>query len=690
MLRHGLRVSTLGTVCVVASLALAAVTEAAQRVISTAGPMTSIYLSDRLFCQVQMAGDAGQVFFGGVNLGACVTYLQVSTPSRVFGPDVNASGVTRTADYTPVSQTLTGTGTPSDPYVVSTTVDAIPSRGASVARLTEVDTYVVGQDKYDSTITLTNPSAAGTISGLLYHAGDCSLVADTGFGSVDPSTGAPQCAVNPNNSPAGRIMSFIPVNTPNSRYIEGDVSGGTGPVWTDITSGTPYPNTVAAATNVDNGMGISWPYSVPAGQSKTYAFQTRVSRNPTVAPSSSSPLAACSNTGQFSVHLSAPNGGATLNLIIDGVAQPAITPDSSGNATITAGPGVPTVEYWASDVLGTQESPHHIQTVGVPCLPSPSATSPSAVGTSVATFAATVNPHGLATTAHFEYGLDGKYRSPSPAGVVYDQSSPDQQVGSDLAAHTINATVTGLIPNALYHVRLVASNAAGASGGPDGTFMTRADPPPPPPTIGKTFNAAPVLGLVFVKLPRGGTATDGLAKGQGFVPLTEVRKLPLGTEVDARQGNIKLIAAAASAQHIGKTQSAVFSSGLFKIGSQLKAGLQKGLTTLSLQEDIFPGSPSYRSCVTRAAADPLARAAFSRRILQTLHASGHGRFRTRGRYSAGTVRGTVWDTVDRCDGTLTIVRRGTVRVDDFARRKTIAVHAGHRYLARAVVTRTHR
>ena len=74
----------------------------------------------------------------------------------------------------------------------------------------------------------------------------------------------------------------------------------------------------------------------------------------------------------------------------------------------------------------------------------------------------------------------------------------------------------------------------------------------------------------------------------------------------------------------------------------------------------------------------------SRRVLQSFHSSGHGSFRTRGRYAAGTVRGTVWDTVDRCDGTLIEVHRGTVRVTDFVRRVTIRVHAGHSYLARAV------
>jgi hypothetical protein len=67
-----------------------------------------------------------------------------------------------------------------------------------------------------------------------------------------------------------------------------------------------------------------------------------------------------------------------------------------------------------------------------------------------------------------------------------------------------------------------------------------------------------------------------------------------------------------------------------------------------------------------------------------LHANAQGRFGTRGRYSAATVRGTVWDTVDRCDGTLTVVRRGTVLVTDFVRHVTVAVRAGQSYLASAI------
>ncbi len=372
------------------------------------------------------------------------------------------------------------------------------------------------------------------------------------------------------------------------------------------------------------------------------------------------------------------------------------TVDSATQITATAPAGpAGTVDVTVTTVGGTSATGANDQFTYTAAKPAATTDAPTVEGSSAAAFTGSVNPQGLPTTAHFEYGLDPAYQL-NPGGQLYTASTPAQTVGSDTNSHTVSAGVTGLLPNALYHVRLVASNSAGATAGPDKTFLTAKDPAPPPPTLGKTFDVAPAGGVVFIKLPGNQhPALDGLNKGASFIPLTEARQLPPGAQVDARQGALKLVAAAASSQHIGKTQSAIFSRGLFKIGSQIKTGVQKGLTTLSLQEDIFPGSPSYRSCGGRAASDttlsatsdPLAHVAVSRRILQTLHASGHGRFRTRGRYSAGTVRGTIWDTIDRCDGTLTIVRRGTVDVLDNRLHKTFHIHAHHSYLAGARVKR---
>jgi ferric-dicitrate binding protein FerR (iron transport regulator) len=61
---------------------------------------------------------------------------------------------------------------------------------------------------------------------------------------------------------------------------------------------------------------------------------------------------------------------------------------------------------------------------------------------------------------------------------------------------------------------------------------------------------------------------------------------------------------------------------------------------------------------------------------------GKGRFQTRGRYAAATVRGTKWRVQDRCDGTFVTVARGVVAVRDFGLRRSVLVRAGQSYLAR--------
>ena len=59
-----------------------------------------------------------------------------------------------------------------------------------------------------------------------------------------------------------------------------------------------------------------------------------------------------------------------------------------------------------------------------------------------------------------------------------------------------------------------------------------------------------------------------------------------------------------------------------------------------------------------------------------------GPFRTKGRYSSATVRGTKWLTADRCDGTFTRVQRGVIAVADFPNRRQVTLRAGRSYLAR--------
>jgi hypothetical protein len=183
---------------------------------------------------------------------------------------------------------------------------------------------------------------------------------------------------------------------------------------------------------------------------------------------------------------------------------------------------------------------------------------------------------------------------------------------------------------------------------------------PPAPVLGRRVNVEVVRGRVRVR--RRGS--------RRFVPLTDAIQIPVGSLIDARRGTVRLTSASDAS---GGTQSGDFSGGIFQV-QQSRRRSAKGLTTLPLKGGNFRrcGSGSSRG----------AHAAAARRI-RRLRGNATGRFRTRGRRSSATVRGTTWDTIDRCDGTLTKVSKGRVLVRDFARRRNILLRAGQSYLARA-------
>ena len=200
----------------------------------------------------------------------------------------------------------------------------------------------------------------------------------------------------------------------------------------------------------------------------------------------------------------------------------------------------------------------------------------------------------------------------------------------------------------------------------------------PPPVVGTTANLLPLRGRVFVRLPAGSAAGGGpraAQKGSGFVPLEQARQVPIGTFVNTRRGTVRL---ATARNFEGEVQFGNFASGLFQV---LQARRNNAITRLPLKGSrarFRRCRRARRSAVTASAAQ---RRRLSRRVVRRLRARARGRYRTRGRHSAATVRGTVWLTVDRCDGTLTRVRRGRVAVRDFRRRRTVVLRSGKRYLA---------
>jgi dipeptidyl aminopeptidase/acylaminoacyl peptidase len=176
----------------------------------------------------------------------------------------------------------------------------------------------------------------------------------------------------------------------------------------------------------------------------------------------------------------------------------------------------------------------------------------------------------------------------------------------------------------------------------------------PPPQIGSSLNAQPVKGRVLVKVP-------GASSAQ---PLEELDQVPIGSTFDTTHGTVKLTFSAGG----GKTQFGRFNGGMFKTRQSSK----NPLTELRMTGGNLGSCPKPRRGHLAAA----------RSRGRRLFANVHGRFRTRGRNSTATVRGTEYLVKDSCKGTLTVVRSGTVVVRDLRKHRTVKLKRGGRYLAR--------
>jgi hypothetical protein len=215
------------------------------------------------------------------------------------------------------------------------------------------------------------------------------------------------------------------------------------------------------------------------------------------------------------------------------------------------------------------------------------------------------------------------------------------------------------------------------------------------PAFGREFNLEERSGEVFVSVPGAeGKASVSIAqrrgpyrspvKGRRFVPIEQVRQIPLGSLVDTRFGTGGITTAADPAAK--RLQSGSFAAGVFQV-LQARKRKARGLTELRLKGSSFSpcrsgvGGKRTQGSVGRAIA-LAARKKLSRQTIRSLRGNADGNYRTRGKYSAATIRATIWITADRCDGTLTTVKRGKVAVRDFRRKKTVVVRAGKSYLAR--------
>jgi hypothetical protein len=294
----------------------------------------------------------------------------------------------------------------------------------------------------------------------------------------------------------------------------------------------------------------------------------------------------------------------------------------------------------------------------------------TAITPSGATLNGVVGPAQGRTYYLFEYGTTTNYSNATKVGSVPAANAP----------RPVSAPVAGLTPGTVYHFRLITGNGSArrVGVGADQTFTTATSPvpaavvpvaapapepavaaaPAPVPGLGTSVVVAPVEGIVRVKAP-------GAA---GYTALQAGGSVPVGAAVDARAGTVRLTAALTG----GRAQAAEFHGGIFRVRQAAKGG---GMTDIDLRGPALACS--------RARAGAAAVTTKRRRPVRKLWAQdAGGRFRTHGRNSVATVRGTKWVTTDTCAGTRTTVTEGAVSVRDVRRGRSVLVRAGHSYLAR--------
>ena len=236
------------------------------------------------------------------------------------------------------------------------------------------------------------------------------------------------------------------------------------------------------------------------------------------------------------------------------------------------------------------------------------------------------------------------------------------------ATKDVSVQVTGLAANTNYQFRVEAWNDDGQTYGDKRNFTTLKTLVPsagapavstPEPALGQTVVAEASAGTVLVK-----------EKGSSeFHPLDSAESIPVNSILDTSEGTVILETALGG----GKSQSGTFHGGTFQV-RQSRSG--KGMTEIALR------GGSFASCTQR----PGSRRTVTYRKKNTIRKlwgeDNGGRFKTSGKGSVATVRGTSWYTADRCDGTLTKVESGAVMVRERGSGRSKLLRPGQSFLAR--------
>jgi hypothetical protein len=208
----------------------------------------------------------------------------------------------------------------------------------------------------------------------------------------------------------------------------------------------------------------------------------------------------------------------------------------------------------------------------------------------------------------------------------------------------------------LRHSNLFAESGVALGSSPPGQarwVVANACDLSPPPVLGSSAVATP-YGNVTVR------SGNGVSE-----PLPATGPIPVGSEVDASRGNVRL-------------------TGSFSVdGTKTRSGFFSG-ASFTLQQASTSGAP----LVLRLDKPPAPCSKRNRRRPLTFSAESQRGFRVFGGRSVSEAATpsvsavSEWETIERCTGTETRVRVGRVSVYDRNLRRTVKLGRGQRYLAR--------
>ncbi|HMA34575.1 MAG TPA: S-layer homology domain-containing protein [Chloroflexia bacterium] len=205
--------------------------------------------------------DLGDQFYGTDAEGPYL-WVNVAGTTTVYGPGQVPAGLA-TNPYQPVSNQLTGAGTPANPWLV-TTVNDVPN---TTLRLTQQVSYVNGAEFTSLSFKVEQIGGSAPVTATLFHAADLYTAgSDQGYGYYDPTTGGVGdyfTATTGSLAGVRLYQQFVPSSVSAASAYQEDFYSS---IWSDIGDmtgpGPGFSDTISDTLH-DSGAGLQWNLNIP-------------------------------------------------------------------------------------------------------------------------------------------------------------------------------------------------------------------------------------------------------------------------------------------------------------------------------------------------------------------------------------------------------------------------------------------